>query len=138
FDEATRFLRIAPGAKDLENAASISVPELTAGDRILARGRSSGDTGSFAATSIIVISKTDLASKHAAERAEWEKRGVGGVITALDPAAKQITINLPPTAARPPPARRRCRWPSRPHPRSAVTRRTRSSSATPSPAASRN
>ncbi len=97
FDETTRFLRVAPGAKDLENAASISVPELTAGDRILARGRSSGDTGSFAATSIIVISKTDLARKHAAERAEWEKRGVGGVITALDPAAKEITINLPTT-----------------------------------------
>jgi hypothetical protein len=27
---------------------------MTAGDRILARGRSGGDTGSFAATSIIV------------------------------------------------------------------------------------
>jgi hypothetical protein len=97
-DEATRFLRIVPGAKDLENAAPISAPELAVGDRILARGRSSGDTGSFAATSIIVISKADLARKHAAERAEWEKRGVGGVITALDPAAKEITITAPTTA----------------------------------------
>jgi Cu/Ag efflux protein CusF len=98
FDEATRFLRVAPGAKDLENAAAISASEMTAGDRILARGRSGGDTGSFAATSIIVISKADLARKHAAERAEWEKRGVGGVITALDPAAKEITITVPTTA----------------------------------------
>src|SRR5215813_8343690 len=98
FDEATRFLRIAPGAKDLENAAPISAPEMAAGDRILARGRSCGDTGSFEATSIIVISKADLARKHAAERAEWEKHGVGGVITALDPAAKEITINAPTTA----------------------------------------
>src|SRR5215831_400713 len=98
FDEATRFLRVAPGAKDLENAAPISATELTAGDRILARGRSVGDPGSFVATSIIVISKADLARKHAAERAEWEKRGVGGVISALDPAAKEITINMPTTA----------------------------------------
>jgi len=98
FDEATRFLRVAPGAKDLENAAPISAPELTAGDRILARGRSGGDPGSFVATSIIVISKADLARKHAAERAEWEKRGVGGVISAFDPAAKEITINMPITA----------------------------------------
>src|SRR5262245_39600717 len=98
FDEATRFLRVAPGAKDLENAAPISAPELTAGDRILARGRSGGDPGSFVATSIIVISKADLARKHAAERAEWEKRGVGGVISALDPAAKEITITMPTTA----------------------------------------
>src|SRR5215468_9751502 len=98
FEEATRFLRVAPGAKDLENAAPISAPELTVGDRILARGRSSGDPGSFAATSIIVISKADLARKDAAERAEWEKRGVGGVITTLDPAAKEITITAPTTA----------------------------------------
>ena len=94
FDETTRFLRVAPGAKDLENATPISASELSAGDRILARGRSASDPALFAATSIIVISKADLARKHAAERAEWEKRGVGGVITALDPAAKEITVKL--------------------------------------------
>ena len=98
FDEATRFLRVAPGAKDLENAAPISAPELTAGDRILARGRSGGDPGSFVAATIIVMSKGDIAKKHAAERAEWEKRGVGGVITTLDPAAKEITIIAPTTS----------------------------------------
>src|SRR5262245_41289308 len=94
FEETTRFLRVAPGAKDLENATPISASELNAGDRILARGRSASDPALFAATSIIVISKADLARKHAAERAEWEKRGVGGVITALDPAAKEITVKL--------------------------------------------
>jgi Cu/Ag efflux protein CusF len=98
FEETTRFLRVAPGAKDLENATPISASELSAGDRILARGRSASDPTLFAATSIIVISKADLARKHAAERAEWEKRGVGGVITALDPAAKEITITVPTTA----------------------------------------
>src|SRR5215813_1763494 len=91
FDEATRFLRVAPGAKDLENATPISSSAMTSGDRILARRRSGGGAGSFVATSVIVISKSDLDRKHAAERAEWEKRGVGGVITALDIAAKEIT-----------------------------------------------
>src|SRR5262249_12102213 len=92
FDEATRFLRVAPGAKDLENATPISPSEITAGDRILARGRSGGDPGSFVAASIIVMRKGDISKKHAAERAEWEKRGIEGVITALAPAAKEITI----------------------------------------------
>src|SRR5512145_715984 len=36
FEDTTRFLRVAPGAKDLENATSISASELSAGDRILA------------------------------------------------------------------------------------------------------
>src|SRR5215813_14100867 len=98
FEEATRFLRVAPGAKDLENAAPVSAPELAVGDRILARGRNGGDPGSFVAASIIVMSKGDIARKHAAERAEWEKRGVGGMITAIDSAAKEITINPPTTA----------------------------------------
>lgn len=91
FDAGTRFLRVAPGAKDLQNAESILVPDLAVGDRILARGRA-GDDGLFAATSIIVMSRDDLARKQAAERADWEKRGTGGVITALDPDAKELTI----------------------------------------------
>jgi len=91
FEDGTRFLRVAPDAKDLQNAVSIKFSDLMVGDRILARGRA-GDAGTFAATSIIIMSKEDLAKKHAAERADWEKRGTGGVITALDPGSKEITV----------------------------------------------
>ncbi len=91
FDDATRFLRVAPGAKDLQNATSISVSDIAVGDRILARGRA-GDDGSFAATSIIVMGREDLARKQAAERADWRKRGIGGTVASLDPASKEITI----------------------------------------------
>jgi hypothetical protein len=101
FEEAARFLRVAPGAKDLDNAATILVSDLAVGDRILARGQSGSDPTLFAATSIIVMSKGDLAKKHAAERAEWEKRGAGGVISALNPATKEITINVSTAGARP-------------------------------------
>jgi hypothetical protein len=92
-EEATRYLRVSPGAKDLEDAAAISVSDLAVGDRILARGQSAGV--SFVANMIIVISKADLARKHAAERAEWQKRGVGGVITALNPVSGEITVKPP-------------------------------------------
>src|SRR5262245_26261680 len=39
FEENTRFLRVAPGAKDLENATPISASEMSAGDRVQARHR---------------------------------------------------------------------------------------------------
>ena len=94
FDESTRFLRVAPGAQDLQNAASIPLSDLAVGDRILARGQSTGEAGAFKASSIIVMTKADLSAKHAAELAEWESRGIGGVIIALNPAAKEITINI--------------------------------------------
>ncbi len=90
-ESGARFLRVALGAKDLQNAETIAVTDLSVGDRILARGRMADD-GSFAATSIIVMSRDELAKKHAAERADWEKRGTGGVITNLDAAAKEVTI----------------------------------------------
>lgn len=87
---ATRFLQVAPGAKDLTGATPLRLADLSAGDRILARGRPDGDA--FAAELIVVMSKAALANKQAAERADWERRGIGGVITALDPASRQLTL----------------------------------------------
>jgi hypothetical protein len=98
FDDSTRYLRVAPGAQDLQNAAAISLSDLTVGDRILARGQNASESGSFKASSIIVMTKEDLSKKHAAELAEWETRGVGGVITALSPDSKEITISIPSAA----------------------------------------
>jgi len=98
FDQATKFLRVAPGASNLENATSISASELGVGDRILARGGSGADATSFVATTILIMSKADIAKKHAAERADWEKRGIGGVITALNAASRELTINAPTNA----------------------------------------
>lgn len=94
FEEATRFLRVAPGAKDLSGAATISVSDLSVGDRILVRGQNGGDHNLLEADSIIVMSKADIAKKQAAERAAWEQRGIGGVITGLDPASREITIRV--------------------------------------------
>jgi hypothetical protein len=39
------------------------------------------------------MSKGDINKKQAADRAEWEKRGISGIVTALNPDSKEITIN---------------------------------------------
>jgi len=75
------------------NAAPISLSDLAVGDRILARGQDAAESGLFKAFSIIVMTKEDLSRKHAVELAEWETRGVGGVITALNPDSKEITVS---------------------------------------------
>ena len=93
FEQATKFLRVPSGASNLENATAISASELGVGDRILARGSGGSDQSSLVATSILVMSKADIAKKHAAERAEWERRGVVGLVTALNPSSTEITIN---------------------------------------------
>jgi hypothetical protein len=91
--EGARLLRIEPGEKDLKNAAPLQLQDLQPGDRILVRGTSGPDGKSLLAASVIAMKKADLAETHAHEREEWQKHGVGGLVSAVDPATAAITIN---------------------------------------------
>jgi hypothetical protein len=91
--DSTRLIKTAPGQKDLTGASPIKLQDLQAGDRILVRGTPSDDSKSIAAASIIVMKKSDIEQKQAQERADWQKRGVGGLVTAVDAASGTITIS---------------------------------------------
>jgi hypothetical protein len=91
--DSTRLIKTAPGQKDLTGATAIQLKDLQVGDRILVRGTTSEDSKSIAANSIIVMKKSDIEQKQANERADWQKRGVGGLVTAVDPASGTITIS---------------------------------------------
>jgi hypothetical protein len=54
----------------------------------------SGDHGPIEATAVIVMTQADLARKHAADRAEWQKRGTAGQVTATNAAAREFTISV--------------------------------------------
>ena len=51
-----------------------------------------GRQKSLAALEIVVISQSDIASKQAAERADWDRRGATGIVA--DVAADSFTINV--------------------------------------------
>ena len=95
--EAVTVVRAPPGAKDLKTATKISVSDISVGDRVLVRGKVSDDQKSVAATSVIVMNKADVASAHEAERMDWQRRGIGGLVKAVNPEAKEATILLPRT-----------------------------------------
>ncbi|MGA7380782.1 MAG: hypothetical protein WBX03_08010 [Terriglobales bacterium] len=92
--ESTRILRTAPGQKDLKGATQAQLQDVQVGDRILARGTASSDGGSVLATAIIVMKAADIASKQQRERDDWQKRGMGGLVTAIDAANGNITISI--------------------------------------------
>jgi len=92
FDEKTAFLRVAPGERDLRSAAKIEATEVKSGDRVLARGRVAEDEKSMTAVSVIVMTKSDIETKRTAERADWEKRGAGGIVSEVKPDAGEVTI----------------------------------------------
>jgi hypothetical protein len=93
--EGVSVLRVPPGAKDLNAASKITVSDISSGDRVLVRGRASDDQKSIFATAVIVMTKTELASARAAESLEWQRRGIGGPVKAVNRETKEITISVP-------------------------------------------
>jgi len=91
-DNAT-LLRVAPNEKTLKNATKIKAGDISVGDRILVRGHISDDQKTLLATAAIVMSKVDITRKQEAERADWQKRGVGGLVSSVDPATRTIAIS---------------------------------------------
>jgi len=88
-----RLVRIEPGEKDLKNAAPLQLADLQAGDRILVRGKMADDGKTVVAASVIAMKSADIAAKQTHEREEWQKHGVGGLVTAIDAAGGTIKIS---------------------------------------------
>jgi len=88
----TSYMRLPPGEKTLDKATKITLAEVGVGDRVFARGKTSDDQKTVPARVLIVMTKADIAQKQERDRAEWRRRGILGVITALNPATKEITI----------------------------------------------
>ena len=91
--DSTRILRTAPGAKDLKEATTITPQDLQSGDRVLVRGKMADDGKSLLAFSLVVIKADDVAAKQQQEREDWQKRGVAGLVTAVNTAAGTVTIS---------------------------------------------
>jgi len=91
-DAKAKVLRVAPGATNLSNAAAIELSDINTGDRLRARGPMAGDQKSLAALEIVVISQSDITSRQAAERADWDRRGATGIVA--EAGTDSVTINL--------------------------------------------
>jgi hypothetical protein len=97
---STRLVRSVPGQTDLKSATPIHMQDLQVGDRLLAGGTAAEDGKSVLATTAIVMKKSDVAEKQQQDREEWRKRGVGGVVKAVDTGAETIKISTGTLAAR--------------------------------------
>jgi Domain of unknown function (DUF5666) len=91
--DGARLLRIEPGQTDLKNAAPLELQDLQPGDRILVRGQAADNGKSILALSVIAMKKTDIAEKQKKEQEQWTRHGTGGLVTAVDPVAKTVTID---------------------------------------------
>ncbi len=84
--------RIAPGQKDLTSAETIQFSDLAVGDRALVKLSLNAPAGVSQALQIIAIKQSDLALKQQADREDWQRRGVGGLVKNVDLAAGVIVL----------------------------------------------
>ena len=90
--DGARILRVAPGQTDLKTAAQIQLSDLQVGDRILVRGKPAADGKSFTAAGVIAMKRSDVDAKQQRDRDDWQKRGIGGLVSAVDPGTSTVTI----------------------------------------------
>ncbi|MBZ5725561.1 MAG: hypothetical protein LAP87_11225 [Acidobacteriia bacterium] len=88
----TLMVHIAPGETDMHKGTRMALSDLGAGDRVVAIHRGPADQKTIEATSLVVRTKADLAQVAKTEQEDWQKRGVTGTVTALDPAARTVTL----------------------------------------------
>ncbi len=81
--------RIAAGETDVSKAAVVQIGDISVNDRVQARGKQDGQT--IAAMTIFLMSRSDVTKTQDAQRADWDKRGVSGLVTAV--GSDSITIS---------------------------------------------
>lgn len=95
--EGIRIVRLAPGQTDLKSATPMQLQEVQTGDRMLVRGTPGDKPDSLVATSIVVMKQGDVAQKQQQDLQDWQKRGAGGIVTAIDAADGVLTVSVTPT-----------------------------------------
>jgi co-chaperonin GroES (HSP10) len=91
--DKTQYKRMALGEKTLATANDITLTDVGSGDRVWARWRPGSDQKTVPAAQLVVMSKADVVKKQEQERGEWRRRGVSGIVAALNPATKEITVS---------------------------------------------
>ncbi len=89
--DTVRVQQLPPGSTDIKTAQSATQADIAEGDRVLIAAHP-GDAGALAATRVVLMKSGAIAQSNAARQADWQKRGSGGLVSSVDPAAKTIVI----------------------------------------------
>ena len=93
--EGARIRRLEAGQTDLKSAPTITLQEIQVGDRMLAAARP-GDQGALTASSVVIMKQSDVAQKQQKDMQDWQRRGAGGIVSAIDSANGTITVSVTP------------------------------------------
>src|SRR5438105_13234276 len=73
---ATVAQKVAPGVTELKLAENIEVTDVHLGDRVLA----TAEPGTMNLRRLVVMNASEISKRDEADRADWDKRGVTGIV----------------------------------------------------------
>jgi hypothetical protein len=92
-------VQLPPGVTDIKTAQPIKFSDIVVSDRVVTGKPGETDT----ASRVIVIKAGDIAAKQKAEQADWQKRGVSGLVKSVSGStvivtsgAKMVTVDVTP------------------------------------------
>ena len=77
-------LMLTPGTTDLKQATPSTADNIAVGDRVLASGRPGDSADILIASRVVLMKSSAIAARDSAEQADWQKRGVGGIVKSVN------------------------------------------------------
>jgi hypothetical protein len=90
----TKIVRVAPGQTDLKTAVPVELKDLQVGDRVFIRWKAGDTAQPVAAIGIIVMKRADVDAKQQHDREDWQKRSIGGLVSAVDAGSSTVSISV--------------------------------------------
>jgi len=91
-DPAATIQKVAIGSTDLKSAVAAVFSDISVGDRVLISANVP-DSGPAVARMVIVVKAAEIGQRKAADQADWQKRGVGGLVRFIDLPANRLAIS---------------------------------------------
>ncbi len=89
--DGARIQQLAPGSTDLKTASASTADQIAVGDRVLVVG-TPGDAGALTATRVVLMKSAAIAQHNQSTQQDWARRGSGGLVASIDPAAKTVSL----------------------------------------------
>ncbi|MEP6945702.1 MAG: hypothetical protein ABJA02_07275 [Acidobacteriota bacterium] len=90
----TEFKRVSAESPSLKTATPATSGDIGVGDRVAVTGVLAGDKKSLPARTVYLMTKSDISQRNTKEAEAWKTRGIAGRVTAVNPAANQLTIEV--------------------------------------------
>ena len=87
-----KVVQLAPGSTDLKTAQPATPADIAVGDRVLVTGAAGDSPATFTARRVILMRSADITQQHEADEADWQRRGSGGIVTAVDSSTNTLEI----------------------------------------------